>query len=300
MHNNEEFENLEELKNNQLDDIILERQDKREQIKKYVILGTAFLLIFLAIVAMVKVLMDSSFLPQDKIVDESIPIYEEGESDFNLESLAVLDQTTEEPPSEEPPAPKQTASESSEPAQVPEPAATPSEPEQPAAKTESGTAPHSSSAAAQPSAPKPVAEVKEKSAEKAAPEPEAGSAPSQEKEEIKIPEFPSIASAQKGENAAQKSEPAAQKSEPAPAAKATQGPAYAIQVGAFLKKDPDPKFLKKIESLGLDYTIKEVRKNGKTIRRVYVGPYPSKEAALKDLKKVRSNLVSSAFVTRLP
>ena len=261
MQQNEEFDNLDELKQNQLDDIVLEQQDRKERLKKYAILGAAFLLIFLAVIAMIKVLMESSFVPQDKIVDENVPVYEEPKESY--EKVAVVEEPKKEIPT---PAQPEPAEPQSEPAPLPVP-----EPLQ--------------------SAPK-AATIPQKTP---SPEPKSATAPSpktppakkvEPKEEPKIPEFPTI----------KKEAPAPQP--PAKKSVAATGD-YAIQVGAFLKKDPDPKFLKKIEDLGLRYTIKTFQKDGATIKRVYVGPYPTKEAALADLAKVRRELASTAFVTRL-
>ena len=270
MHNNEEFENLEELKKSQLDEFELQELDRKDRIKKYTILGIAFLLIFIAVVAMIKVLMDSSTIPQDKIVDETFPAASQN-VDEDLEELAVFDDKKDEKESE-----IDALLQETERAEEEAPKAK-DEVESQIEELEAATAASAKIAANEETA---QATTKESEAAKpaASEEPKSEPAPAQAtKEEPK----PAPAAA------------------PTPAPKAAPSGAYAIQVGAFLKKDPDPKFLKKIEDLGLRYTIKTFQKDGTTIKRVYVGPYATKEAALEDLKKVRDALAPKAFVTRL-
>ncbi len=70
-------------------------------------------------------------------------------------------------------------------------------------------------------------------------------------------------------------------------------PTYFVQVGAF-NRDPNPKFLKKIESAGLNYVI---QKNEKT-RRVRVGPYGSYAEAKAALSDVNSSIGIAGFVVK--
>jgi len=70
-------------------------------------------------------------------------------------------------------------------------------------------------------------------------------------------------------------------------------PTYFVQVGAF-NRDPNPKFLKKIENAGLNYVI---HKNEKT-RRVRVGPYGSYAEAKAALLDVNSSIGIAGFVVK--
>ena len=70
-------------------------------------------------------------------------------------------------------------------------------------------------------------------------------------------------------------------------------PVYYIQIGAF-NRDPNPKFLKKIEAAGLVYKI---NKNEKT-RRVRVGPYGSYGEAKAALVEVNSSIGIMGFVVK--
>ncbi len=70
-------------------------------------------------------------------------------------------------------------------------------------------------------------------------------------------------------------------------------PAYYIQIGAF-NREPNAKFIKKIENAGLKYTI---NKNEKT-RRVRVGPYGSYAEAKAALTDVNSSIGIMGFVVK--
>ena len=70
-------------------------------------------------------------------------------------------------------------------------------------------------------------------------------------------------------------------------------PVYYIQIGAF-NREPNPKFLKKIERAGLKYTV---NKNEKT-RRVRVGPYGSYAEAKAALSDVNSSIGIMGFVVK--
>jgi len=70
-------------------------------------------------------------------------------------------------------------------------------------------------------------------------------------------------------------------------------PTYYIQIGAF-NREPNPKFLKKIEGAGLHYTV---NKNEKT-RRVRVGPYGSYAEAKAALLDVNSSIGIMGFVVK--
>ncbi len=70
-------------------------------------------------------------------------------------------------------------------------------------------------------------------------------------------------------------------------------PVYYIQIGAF-NREPNAKFLKKIEGAGLHYVI---NKNEKT-RRVRVGPYGSYAEAKAALSDVNSSMGIMGFVVK--
>ncbi len=74
---------------------------------------------------------------------------------------------------------------------------------------------------------------------------------------------------------------------------------YYIQVGSFGRFSPDKKFLKKITDHGYTYTIHKVNAGDAMMTKVLVGPYPTDSAARKDLSKVRSTIVSGAFLSRI-
>ncbi len=84
------------------------------------------------------------------------------------------------------------------------------------------------------------------------------------------------------------------KKQPKPSALFSEGkPVYYIQIGAF-NREPNPKFLQKIESAGLKYVI---NKNEKT-RRVRVGPYGSYAEAKAALTDVNGSIGIMGFVVK--
>lgn len=70
-------------------------------------------------------------------------------------------------------------------------------------------------------------------------------------------------------------------------------PVYYIQIGAF-NREPNPKFLNKIENAGLKYVV---NKNEKT-RRVRVGPYGSYAEAKAALTDVNGSIGIMGFVVK--
>ncbi len=74
---------------------------------------------------------------------------------------------------------------------------------------------------------------------------------------------------------------------------------YFIQVGATSRSFPDRRFLRKIKQSGYDYIVHKVTVKGRTIKKVLVGPYPTKEAARRALPGVRSTINPDAFVFRM-
>ncbi len=74
---------------------------------------------------------------------------------------------------------------------------------------------------------------------------------------------------------------------------------YYIQVSASFKTLPSRSFLKKIETNKLKYILKKSVVHGKKATKVLIGPYFSKEAALKDMPKIKTNINPNAFLLRI-
>ncbi len=73
---------------------------------------------------------------------------------------------------------------------------------------------------------------------------------------------------------------------------------YFIQVGA-TSSFPDKRFLRKIKSAGFDYTLYTINSNGRKIKKILVGPFPSREAAKRSLPKAKSMIASGAYIYRV-
>ena len=87
------------------------------------------------------------------------------------------------------------------------------------------------------------------------------------------------------------------KPKPAPKPHAAKG-RYYIQVGAFFRKEPSRKFLASIRRAGFRYTTLEGTKNGVRFKKLLVGPYPSRSAALKDLAIIKRRINQNAYIFR--
>ena len=74
---------------------------------------------------------------------------------------------------------------------------------------------------------------------------------------------------------------------------------YFIQVSASFKTLPTKEFLGKIERNGFRYIIKKSMVRGQRATKVLVGPYSTKEKALKDLPKVKEIINPDAFILRM-
>ena len=72
---------------------------------------------------------------------------------------------------------------------------------------------------------------------------------------------------------------------------------YYIQVGAFFNYPPDKKFLNSIKKENLSYEIITATKNGKTYKKVIVGPYPSRKEAKNDLPIIKKRINQNAYIT---
>ncbi len=74
---------------------------------------------------------------------------------------------------------------------------------------------------------------------------------------------------------------------------------YFIQVGATAKSFPDKRFLTKIKRAGFDYIVHGVNIKGKQIKKVLVGPYSTRDEAKSALRSVKANINPSAYIYRL-
>jgi len=74
---------------------------------------------------------------------------------------------------------------------------------------------------------------------------------------------------------------------------------YFIQVGATSKSFPDRRFLQKIKDNGYDYIVHKISVKGRTIKKVLVGPYASRNQARNDLNGVQSSINPSAYIYRV-
>ena len=260
----ETFEDLEELQHNDLDDIVLENFDKKEKIKKYLLMGGAVLLIFIIVISIVKMVSDSSSAPQDELV-ETQPIEQttqEATQDTNFQEVPIATESGTEQKSDV----DQVINEVMQ-------------------QQKSAPSTATVSAAATASGSQPIAKMSETTQKAKEP-----------KTPAKKPAKPKTASKPAPKTAAAKPKPKpAAKPAPKPVAK---GNIY-IQVGAFLKYDPDKAFLRKIKAAGFNYIIKEYTINGKRVKRVYVGPFASRADAKEALAKVRARIAKGAFITKV-
>ncbi|MRJ02744.1 MAG: hypothetical protein GXO19_02645 [Epsilonproteobacteria bacterium] len=259
-HLNEDLENLDDLQQNELDDIVLERYDRREKMKRYALLAGSVLLIFVIVIIIVKIVTDSSTAPQDTLIEEEIVQNEGSSSSDEFEEIPVI------PEEDEGDLDKEELNSVI----------------QEVMEKEKSLAEGATEVAA-------VAPVKEFHRE---PEPKPAPKP-RPKVEVKPKPEP------KREVAPRPEPPAVHHSKEAPKPAVSSGGSYYIQVGAFLKQEPDKRFLEKIRSHGFHYEVREFTIDGKRIKRVYIGPFPSRQAAANQLKRVKEQIASGAFITRL-
>ncbi len=84
------------------------------------------------------------------------------------------------------------------------------------------------------------------------------------------------------------------KAQTAPAASGS----YYIQVGYFENEASAKGLREKVNSIGFGSTTKQAVKNDKNITKVWVGPFESKEEAIKALPKIREQIKSDAFLVK--
>ena len=70
---------------------------------------------------------------------------------------------------------------------------------------------------------------------------------------------------------------------------------FYIKVGSFFS-DPNPKFLLNITESGFSYIIKDDIYNGNIIKRVYIGPYSTREEAERFLGVVKDKINRDAYI----
>ena len=81
--------------------------------------------------------------------------------------------------------------------------------------------------------------------------------------------------------------------------KAVEKGRYYIQVGSFARYAPDKKFIKSITDNGFSYTYHKVIRSGKTLNKVLIGPFESREAARKAVPVIRKKIEPGAFLTKV-
>ncbi|MEA2100879.1 MAG: SPOR domain-containing protein [Campylobacterota bacterium] len=75
--------------------------------------------------------------------------------------------------------------------------------------------------------------------------------------------------------------------------------AYYIQVGSFSKYAPNKKFLKSITDRGYSYTYHKVRRDGKALNKVLVGPFNTEKEAKNARINIRTHIEAGAFLIKL-
>lgn len=74
---------------------------------------------------------------------------------------------------------------------------------------------------------------------------------------------------------------------------------YYVQVGSFVKYQPNKRFLAIIKSEGFNYIYRKVTINNRKINKVLIGPFSSEKAARAALPKIRANIERGAFITKV-
>lgn len=78
---------------------------------------------------------------------------------------------------------------------------------------------------------------------------------------------------------------------------------YYVQVSAFIKTKPTPKFLRLIRKYGYHYIFYKVRikKDGKSVilTKVLIGPFRNKKDAERNLAKIKKYITPNAFIYRV-
>ena len=267
---NEELqETFEEIQQNDLDDIVLEKFEKKEKKKRLLLFGGLTVLIFLIVIAIVKLSLDASSAPQDKLIEAPLEAQKQPSSiEDDYVQVPIVGETS---------TPKSEASAQKE-----------DDVDRAITEILHSHSPATVAAAHQPS---------QKVSTPQKPQPSQPKEPTPSKSTLPAHTTPSQThSAPK--KAKQHTQPA-KKHTPKKMQQPSRHGHYYIQVAAFLQYAPDKEFLQKIEKLHLHYIIKELHMNGKHIRRVYVGPFASKAQARKALRRVRAHIAKGAFITKV-
>ncbi len=141
--------------------------------------------------------------------------------------------------------------------------------------------------------------------EEAQQQPPAAEPPAQKEADAAVPEQepaapPPPPPAEAKPEAAPKPEP---KAEPKPEPRAEAKPSapaagsFFVQVES-LTRDPQEAYLKELRDSGYDVVVRERSVDGRTIKRVYIGPYTTREAAAAVLPRIREELNPEAFIIR--
>ncbi len=75
--------------------------------------------------------------------------------------------------------------------------------------------------------------------------------------------------------------------------------AYYVQVGSFMKYEPNKKFLKSITNNGFSYRYHKTTRHHKTLNKVLIGPFGSKKEARHALKTIRKSIERGAFIIEI-
>lgn len=89
--------------------------------------------------------------------------------------------------------------------------------------------------------------------------------------------------------------PVVKESSPKPTPRAVPQVKYFVQVGSYRNR-PSPSLLKRIKNNGFNYII--TKPNSKGIKKLLIGPYPTRAKVDKALAVVRDRLVKQAFVVK--
>jgi len=73
---------------------------------------------------------------------------------------------------------------------------------------------------------------------------------------------------------------------------------YYIQVGSF-SRTPNKKFIAKIESYNYTHAVQNVKVNGKSVNRLMIGPYTTRDLAKRDLLNIKNKLNKDAYIRKV-
>ncbi len=250
-HFNETLEDLEELHDDELNDIVLEKYEKKNKIKRYLLIGGSIFLIFIIVISIVKIVTDSSSTPQEALVEMESSSMSEVSSEDNFEEVPIVSKEEEKQSDEEF---KKVIDDVMRQGAAAPNAAVPAR--------------HLAASHATPTTQRPKPKSTTKKAPTHTPPPQPVHKPKP-------------------------------KPKPKPAPTIHHSGNIYIQVGAFLHYDPNSAFLQKIKKSGFEYKIKEFVINGKRIKRVYIGPFASRQEATKYLPKIRKTISKNAFITKV-